>query len=72
MTELLEESYYCDKKQSKTPWKERDAINDTINDKDKAIDAVLGKEKKRESKILTREEVQERVKKGLCFKCEDK
>ena len=72
MAKLLEESYYCEKKQSKTPWKEKDAINDTINDKSKAIDAGLGKEKKREPKTLTREEVQERVKKGLCFKCGDK
>ena len=46
MIKLLEERYYYKKKKSKTPWKERVAINDTINDKGKAIDAVLGKENK--------------------------
>ena len=65
MAEILEESYQATKHQGKegvgeksamAPWKKKEVEEDTSKGK-------KGVEK------LTKEEVQERIKKGLCFKC---
>ncbi|XP_042980015.1 uncharacterized protein LOC122310203 [Carya illinoinensis] len=72
MTEILEESSNMERRfskdmgskasrtlQTKPPWKNR-------------VDGEVSKPKPYEVKRLSREEVQERIKRGLCFKCGDK
>ena len=68
IAEILEESYHTDRRQNKevtggkggkTPWKGKDVEGDTSKGK-------------KEVKKLSKEEVQERISKGLCFKCGEK
>ena len=68
MVKILEESYHTEKgkqkegmveKYSKKPWKGKEAAEDKAKGKGKV-------------KRLSKDEVQERIKKGLCFKCGDK
>ena len=74
MAEILDESYYSERRpinenmgskfsktlQTKTPWKGNGVVETSI------------KEKSNDVRKLSREEVQERIKKGLCFKCGEK
>ena len=55
MAEISEDGYHNKKQQSTNPWKEKEATDSTT------------KEKNKEVKTLSREEVQECIKKWLCF-----
>ncbi|KAK0571245.1 hypothetical protein LWI29_013061 [Acer saccharum] len=74
IAEILEDSYYSDKK----PFKENSGSNNFKSESNKdsrkgkgAIEDGSKKESK-EVKKLTKEKVHERIKKGMCFKCEEK
>ena len=68
MAKILEESYHTEKRQSKdgvvgkiakAPWKSKEVLEDSPH-------------RRKEVHKLSKEEVQDRIKKGLCFKCGDK
>ena len=68
MVKILKDSYYAKKcqgkdgqvgKSFKTPWKEKETLEEPTKDKKDVIK-------------LSKDEVQECIKKGLCFKCGEK
>ncbi|XP_042954591.1 uncharacterized protein LOC122291003 [Carya illinoinensis] len=73
MAEILEESTHIEKRHSKDMGsKVSKPLQTKVPWKDKEGEASASKPKPYEVKKLSREEVQERIKKGLCFKCGDK
>jgi len=73
MAEILEESTNMEKRQSKEVGsKVTTPLQTNVPWKGKEEMGSASKSKRIEVKKLSREEVQERIKKGLCFKCGDK
>ncbi|XP_042984723.1 uncharacterized protein LOC122313630 [Carya illinoinensis] len=73
MTEILEESTHIEKRHSKDMGsKFSKPLQTKIPWKGKEVEGSASKPKPYEVKKLSREKVQERIKKDLCFKCGDK
>ncbi|KAG7996275.1 hypothetical protein I3843_01G150700 [Carya illinoinensis] len=73
MAEILEESTHIEKRHSKDMGsKFSKPLQTKVPWKGKEVEGSASKPKPYEVKKLSKEEVQERIKKGLCFKCGDK
>ncbi|KAI9156322.1 hypothetical protein LWI28_004340 [Acer negundo] len=71
MAEILEDSYYSNKKPFKESSGSKNFKSESNKDywKGKRVIEDSSKKESKDVKKLTNEEVQERIKKGLCFKC---
>ncbi|KAI9186853.1 hypothetical protein LWI28_021614 [Acer negundo] len=74
MAEILEDSYYSDKKSFKESYRSKilNRSQTKIPRREKGVIEDNSKKESKDVKKLTKEEVQERIKKGLCLKCEEK
>ncbi|KAK0595847.1 hypothetical protein LWI29_010591 [Acer saccharum] len=74
MAEILEDSYYNGKKPFKESFGSKNFKSESNKDSWKGKGAIEDSSKKesKDVKKLTKEKVQERIKKGLCFKCGEK
>ncbi|KAK0607173.1 hypothetical protein LWI29_010700 [Acer saccharum] len=74
MAEILEDSYYSDKKPFKESFGSKNFKSESNKDSWKGKGAIEDSSKKESNDVkkLTKEEVQERIKKGLCFQCGEK
>ncbi|TXG58228.1 hypothetical protein EZV62_016057 [Acer yangbiense] len=74
MAEILEDSYYSDKKPFKESSGSKNFKSESNKDSWKGKGAIEDSSKKesKDVKKLNKEEVQERIKKGICFKCGEK
>ena len=74
MAEILEDSYYSDKKPFKESSGSKNFKSESNKDSWRGKGAIEDSSKKesKDVKKLTKEDVQERIKKGMCFKCGEK